>query len=200
MAVYRLRAEGTTPGETFTFGLHATGAGGTAADALTAWIAALTAMWTDVTDGIQAQFTADISIVAASAAELDPSSGHQLTRVEDAVTLPGTATGEPLPHEVAVVVSTRTDLATRRGRGRFYLPPLAVSKVDGGRVATTSVTNLLNGAVLLINTLQGGGYAPVIFHPDLTTTAINKVDVGDVFDVQRRRRNKLIEVRQTAGV
>lgn len=197
---YRLRAQGTLPGETFSFGLHVDGAGGDSAAALTAWTTAIGDFWNDVTDGVKSLFTADVVITGLDAAELDPVTGKQLSRSETGTTLTGTAAGEMLPHEVALVVSMRTALATRSGRGRFYLPPLAVSKVDGGLVLAAAALQAVNGAALLVNTLQGAAYNPVILHPDQSTTPVNKVDVGNVFDVQRRRRNKLLEERQTVGV
>ena len=200
MSTYRLRATGSLPGELFIFGLHATGAGGASTDALTAWVAALSLMWSDVTDGLDAIYTPDVSIDVADAAELDAGTGRQITRVQTALPLPGTASGEMLPHEVSVAVSTRTAFATKAGRGRFYLPPPAVSTVDGGRLSTSARDRIANAAAILINSLQGAAFEPVIHHPDQTTTVINEVDVGDVFDVQMRRRNKLFEARATVGV
>lgn len=200
MTTYRLRMTGSLPGEVWNSGLHVTGPGSSTADALTAWAAAVTAFWTDVTDGVTAQFTAQVTIDVVDAAQLDPLTGKQIDRVEEAVTLAGTASGEMCPHECAVAVSTRTTSATRSGRGRMYLPPPAVSKLTDGRITNACATRILDGAVLMMNTLQGAGYTPVIWHPNLTSTDITRLDVGDVVDAQRRRRNKLIEARVSAGV
>jgi hypothetical protein len=52
--------------------------------------------------------------------------------------------------------------------------------------------------------LATGGLVPVIFHRTdspgaglFTTTQVIMIDVGDVLDTQRRRRNKLTEQRVT---
>lgn len=200
MAIYRLTVKGITPGETFNFGLHATGAAGDAAGAASALATAMTDAWTDVTDGWTAVFTNDISTVAAHAAELDPVTFKQVDAVETTLSLTGTSAGDMLPHECAVAVTTRAASANRRDRGRFFLPPPAVATISNGRLLVAQRDHIAQGAAILINTLQGNAFNPVIFHPDGTSSAIVEVDVGDVLDVQRRRRNKLIEARITVGV
>lgn len=201
MANYRLTAEGTLPGETFNFGLHVEGSAGAAADAAAAWAAALGGAWSDATDGLGVHYTSDVTIVVAHAAELDPLTGRQIDAAEVATDLPGTEATRPmLPHEVAVAITTRGAAANRKDRGRFYLPPPSCVTVVAGLLDTTVRGHFANAAAILLNSLQGAAFTPVILHPDLTTTAIVDVECGNVFDAQRRRRNKLIEVRSTVGV
>jgi hypothetical protein len=53
----------------------------------------------------------------------------------------------------------------------------------------------------MLNVLSISSATPVLYHRDLlTTTTIVTVDVGNVFDAQRRRRNKLVETRQSRPV
>lgn len=200
MAVFRLTAKGTLPGETFNFGLHVTGAAGSAAAAASDGAAAFADWWNDVTDGLGALVTADVSVVALHAAELDSVTLKQIDAAEESLALVGTSSGEMLPHECAVAVTTKGAAENRRDRGRFYLPPLSTSTVDGGRVGSATLAKLLNGAAIWFNELQAASYVPVILHPDGTTTAVSRLSVGDVFDVQRRRRNKLLEVRVSTSV
>jgi hypothetical protein len=200
MAHYRLTAKGTLPGETFNFGLHASGSAGDAAGAAAAWATALDAFWTDGTDGAETLFSSDITILAAHAAELSDLNGRQVDAAESAVSLTGTNVSDMLPHEVAWAVTTRGAAANKKDRGRFYLPPPAVSEITNGLYAGAACTRLSAAAAILVNSLQGAGFNPVILHPNFTDTVITIVDVGNVPDVQRRRRNKLIEARTATGV
>lgn len=200
MAHYRLTAKGSLPGESFNFGLHVSGSAGDAGGAAAAFATALTAMWTDATDGLQGHYANEVSIDVAHAAELSDLTGRQVDAADVDTALPGTSGAEMLPHEVAVAVSTRGAAANRKDRGRFYLPPPIVSDVTNGRFGGAVTTRFANAAAILINSLQGAAFTPVILHPDHTDTAITSVSVGDVPDVQRRRRNKLIEVRDIVGV
>ena len=200
MAIYRFTARGVTPGEIFNFGMHTTGAAASSPAAAAALAAALTSFWNDAVDGAKVVYPATVSIVAAHAAEIDILTRKQIDAFEVALALVGTDATTMLPHEVSVAVTTRGAAANRRDRGRFYLPPPSVDACLSGRLTAAAKTRLANASAILINSLQAAGYTPVIFHPDNTTTAIVQVDVGDVFDVQRRRRNKLLEVRTAVGV
>ncbi len=52
---------------------------------------------------------------------------------------PGTGGSDPLPDEVALVVSLKTTIAGRTGRGRTYLGGLSVSNVDASGHAIAGV-------------------------------------------------------------
>lgn len=200
MANYRLTAQGTLPGEIFNFGLHVTGPGGSVAAAQTAWASALTSMWTDAVDGINTLYSTTVEIVASRASELDGLTGKQVDAAEGVLALVGTNVGQQLPNEVACAVTTRCASITRKNRGRFFLPPPAVAELTGGRFTGAFCSRVANAAAILVNSLQAAGYPPVIKHPDQTTNDITEVDVGDVPDAQRRRRDKLVEVRVSVGV
>src|SRR3972149_302996 len=103
MALYRFVASGTTPGETFSFTMHAEGALSTG-DAATAFGDALTAAWAAGMDDIT---TSDVDLTLASAATIDPATDGQITRVEVVLALTGVGAGEMLPFQCATVVSPR---------------------------------------------------------------------------------------------
>lgn len=197
MALYRHVLNGTFPGEVWSFGLHTNGAPSLSA-AQTAWVDAVTAFWSTAFAGIVA---ADVAAVQATTAELDQATGKQISKVENGVTLVGASTAEPLPFQCAPVVSFRTNLATRAGRGRIYAPSLAVDQVAGGRLNATAQGVLADSAAAMLTTLSGAALSPVLY--SRTTKgiqAIVRLDVGDVIDTQRRRRNKLIEARVSRNV
>ena len=76
MALYRFVASGTTPGETFSFTMHAEGNLSTG-DAATAFADALTAAWAAGMDDVT---TADVDLTLASAATIDPATDGQMQR------------------------------------------------------------------------------------------------------------------------
>ena len=201
MTTYRLTAQGILPGEIFNFGLHVTGAAGSVAAAQAAWSAALTSAWTDAVDGWNVLFSASTEIVVSRASELDPLTGKQIDAAEGVLALVGTNAAQTLPNEVAAAVTTRCASIQRKNRGRFFLPPLAVNEITAGRYTNVAIARMANAAAILVNSLQAAAFNPVVYHhTDKTTTLITSVDVGDVPDAQRRRRDKLVEVRVSVGV
>ena len=194
MTTFRHVAKGTYPGEAWSFTLHTSGTIAlTAAQA--AWNSAIGSFWTGNLDALV--HTA-VSLTEVSTASLDPTTGAQVSRLADDVSLPGVATGGLLPAQVSVVASLRTATATRAGRGRFYLPPFDKSTVTvtTGRLNSASVTACVNAVDALLSSLITDSLTPVIYHrSSFTTTNLTQFDIGDVFDTQRRRRDKLIEAR-----
>src|SRR3989304_3595905 len=100
MALYRFVASGTTPGETFSFTMHAEGSL-SPGDAATAFGDALTAAWAAGMDDIT---TPEVDLTLASAATIDPATDGQITRVEVVLALTGVNVGEMLPFQCATVV------------------------------------------------------------------------------------------------
>lgn len=194
MALFRHMAHGTSPGESWTFRLYTTGSGSLAA-AQTTWISALEALWTGNLDAI---VTPDVELLAGSTASITEATGAQISRLSDDVNDPGVASGEMLPFQCATSVTWTTAFATRAGRGRIYLPPLAVSVIDTGRLSAAAVTTIVTSINAMWAALDTGGLALSLYGATShVTTPVTGGNVGDVIDTQRRRRNKLIESRVT---
>lgn len=192
MALYRHLAAGVTPGEIFNFSLWSNG-NLSIGDAQAAWDLALTTFWSTAVAGL---FANEVAITSTSTAEVDVATGLQSVRVDSAVSLPGTSTAEMLPFQCATAVSLRTIFATRRGRGRFFLPPVTVAAIASGRLLTTAQTTLADAAQSMMTVLAGQGQTPVVYsRASRAAITITGIDVGNVIDTQRRRRNKLVEVR-----
>lgn len=197
MALYRHIAAGVFPGEQWTFSLHTTGTLpiDTAAD-----------VWETATGdpfwlAMAPHICTDTEMTRATTVTLDEATGTQLQRRDRDVTRPGTSEAVCLPFQVTPVVSLRTDDASRRGRGRFYAPSLAVDAQAGGRMTPTVQSDLATAAAGMLLALQAAGLTPVLLSRDtLATREITSVDVGDVLDTQRRRRNALIETRVSEPV
>lgn len=196
MALFKHTLQGTFPGEVWSFGLHTTG-NLTVSAAETAWATAVGGFWTSA--GLL--FANEVVATATTTAELDQATGKQLTRVETGSSLIGSAASESLPYQCAPAVSFRTNLATRAGRGRFYAPSLAVEFVAGGKMTSAAQTALLAGAEDMVNALTAAGLTTVLYgRTSHATQEVTRIDVGDVIDTQRRRRNKLVESRVSVNV
>lgn len=191
MALYRHRLEGTFPGEVWSFGLY-TDSSLSLAAMQSQWMTGITNFWATAT----ALFCTDVETTRATTVELDPATGKQLTGAEDTRADAGTSTATCLPFQCAPVVSLRTATLSRAGRGRFYAPSLAVDQVAAGRMLTTARDTLADAALDLVQGLTSAGGNVVIYHRATgTTSLVTSLDVGDVIDTQRRRRNKLVEAR-----
>lgn len=196
MALYRHRLIGTFPGEQWSIGMHSVGVGDLTA-AQTAWTTAVNALWADW----DTLLCTDVEAIEASTAALSETTGLQLTKTSGTLALAGTNATACLPFQCAPVVSFRTAVATRAGRGRLYAPSLGVDQQAGGTLIAGAQTALLNGAVAMINGLSGGGFTASLFSQTTKAqTTITSVDVGNIIDTQRRRRNQLIETRVSANV
>lgn len=125
--------------------------------------------------------------------------------------LVGGSTSDPnsLPFEVSPCVTLRTAVQSRRGRGRFYLPPPVRSQVGGqgvfvGLFAGTGTTGAAGNIAEAFNNFKTNNPAvPVVISKvggTVVTNPVTSVDVGNVPDSQRRRRNRLTEVRVSANV
>jgi len=204
MGTYICVANGTEAGETFTFTLHTFNAAGTVAGAAAAWHTALGLLWNGVAppaDSIKQLIPTTSSIISSSATEIDPLTGKNLGQVITAEALAGTDATGPVPPQCAVTVSLRTAVFNKAGRGRFYLPALSTDKVSAGRILAGAVTQIVTASQKMIQSLNGAGYTVVVYHrASRTHDNVVSVNVGDVFDTQRRRRDKLVEARTSLSV
>lgn len=204
MPTYANVVTGHTLGESFTWTLHTFNAGGNTAGAAAALHTAVDLMWNGAAppaDSIKQLVCADDGIDQTTAIELDPLTGKNLSKVETAETLVGTNASECLPPQCSCCVSLTTALPQKKGRGRFYLPAFGVDQIAGGRIIAAATASVKNAAQALIQSLNGAGYTVVIYHrSDRTHDNVTGGNVGNVFDTQRRRRNKLVEVRSSFSV
>lgn len=203
MTIFRHEATGTLPdGETFTFGIHSEKPAGSLSGAHSAWAAAIDDLWNGTatpTDSIKQLYPSSIHIDEVVSTELDAISGRNLLQERTGVSLIGTGSGGALPQEVAVCVSLRTALPTRAGRGRFFLPSPILTTCVTSRLASTPQGEILAAAALMLGDMNSATFTVVILHRStMTTDDVVSVDVGDVFDSMRTRRDKLREVRVSA--
>lgn len=118
-----------------------------------------------------------------------------------AVPTPGGATTVH-PFQTAWVTSLRTAFPGARGRGRLYWPAQGVSLVAGTfRPNTTTVNTFLAAAKSFLTSIEDaidvtldGVSLGVWSRTNGDVNVVNSIQLGDVLDVQRRRRDTLVEL------
>jgi len=117
-----------------------------------------------------------------------------------AVPVAGTG-ANPHTFQTALVVSLRSPLAGASGRGRLYLPATGQQlSVNSLRPPPSDMTSILSGAKTYLTAIQAAVTSQVpdsilaVWSRTLNTTlGVTRIQVGDVLDVQRRRRDQQIE-------
>lgn len=201
VTTFRLIARGSTPeGETWNTGLHVTNVGGTVDDALTAWIAAFTLFMNGASppaDSYKQLMKTTSSLLGLEADELSPFTGRNVTQAISTTTIAGTSTADEVPSQVCPVLSLRTALPTKAGRGRMYLPPITIdATLATGFLDSTAQSQASAAGQGMIQSLNGDGFTVVILHrSDLSTTPVTAVDVANIAGTQRRRTHQLARTR-----
>lgn len=119
--------------------------------------------------------------------------------------LTGASINYALPPECSIVVSLRTTLPGPRRRGRMYFPPLGTDSVTvNGQLGGTHQTSLADCMQDYFNAFNSNSTiaatAFVASDAAQALTAITSIQVGNVYDAQRRRRNALQEAYVTKSV
>lgn len=201
MTLYQHRFHGTLPaGDQFVFSWWANSTRNLA-DAQTAALDWLTD-FTGGAAGFASKVTDGVVFDRVTTGDITLATGHQTALAEDVVVNGGSAAPPSLPQEVSTVVSLRTSLANKSGRGRFYLPPLASSKLTNtGKLDIAVRTDILNALTAAWTNYNTVGNVPVVYSRRLrATNNITHFNIGDIFDVQTRRDNKVLTDRSTVAM
>lgn len=197
MPNYLHKAGGTLEGGfPWSFGSVSTSSGAEAA-AEAAWTAGINAMFTT------ASFTALLptgTVLTYTSTSTATSDFKQTTKTQTDYNQAGTA-AEGLPFQVAEVVTWRTASATKWGRGRWYLPPVAPGALDTAgfvlsSAAVTAIVDAVNNAITAWGTtiqLQILHRLATLSGPGADTlTPVTGGDVADKLVIQRRRGDKYV--------
>lgn len=105
-----------------------------------------------------------------------------------------------LPPQLAIVMTTRTGARGAGGRGRMYLPQNTAA-TSNGHLAVTVPETIAAGGKAFLEAIHAIGPVPAVVNASkLTYSSINGVSVGNLFDVQRRRRNAFDETYADASL
>lgn len=105
------------------------------------------------------------------------------------------------PFQTAIVSSLRSSATGARGRGRLYWPATGIALTTGTlRVSAAAVSSYLSGVKTYLSGIEtdieasvGGASLAVWSRVGSTLSAVHTIQMGDVCDVQRRRRDQLVE-------
>lgn len=104
----------------------------------------------------------------------------------------GSTTGG-LPPQCNLVVSLTTGARGARGRGRMYVPIRGASGANCRPIAST-VTSLGTNTRTFLKAIRTVGPLPAVVNQSIGTySGITGLEVGNAFDVQRRRVNRVSE-------
>lgn len=199
MAIYRVTIEGhMQTGEQWNTTWHVQAVTGLGSSVVTTAADAITEAWTGTSGGagkLEDYYPASFGVDAVRVEELSIT-GHNVSQDVVTLSLVGVSTDELLPPNVAIALSLRTDVPTKAGRGRNFLPGPVVTTVVNQLLATAAQTAIKNAWLRALNWMLDHAFPVGIFHRDsVTWDQVVSVDVGDIFDQMTTRRNQTDEVR-----
>lgn len=108
----------------------------------------------------------------------------------------------PLPPQVREVLTMRTAVLTSDGRGRMYLPTLAHDNLTTeGLMPDSTRDQIVSSVGDAFTAAHAAAVQAAVYSPKLhAVNAVTSVDCGNVYDTQRRGRDKLVESRTSQAV
>lgn len=177
--------------------LHTSGAANLAT-AHGAWSTFVTAIFNNA---LKTRWPVPNQITNLSTVTLDPVTGKQTAVTSSGVALVGTAAGQALSPRDSIVLSLRTALPTKAGRGRMFLPgPDAGHLSTSGLLIGTDAAAIATAVGAAMTTFKATSQ-PVIYHTKTKTVDnIITVMVGQVLGTQTRRTNRVFNAYSSATV
>lgn len=138
--------------------------------------------------------------------------GTPMTLTWTSANVVGGGSSSALPLQAALVASHRTSQIGRRGRGRMFYPVVSSSVMSStagsrGRASAATISAAVTAHVKLLEDCQVDGSTSGFWVCPVVTGApwenyamIDQVQIGDIIDTQRRRRNSLTETRTSGTV
>lgn len=164
----------------------------------TSFGARVATLWNTATNGLENFMSADVTMTATTVSTLN-STMHQVTKSSVPHSIAGTDANASLPWNIAEIITLRSTLAQKTGKGRMYLPPFAEDQVVAHVIiaATTAKMKIVFDAFFAGMTADG---ATRFVYNDktlkngtlpYTITDSTYYDIPDKPGQQRRRVSKL---------
>lgn len=174
MTVYRNTASGVQPsGRTWSMGLHFSSTA-SLATVQADWLAQFSSFWTNGSHGVETLFPTGTTVTEVKSESLTIVTIGGVDKIRstgiafDTVALAGTSSNPSLPDQNAVLVSLRSALPGREGRGRFRLPAPDETLVTTGKLGLTPSTRVTTAAAALRTGMAAGGHVEIILTTKLT--------------------------------
>ena len=204
MALYKHVFQGKCAGgDIFTYQWHADSVR-TLAAAHSAAVVWNDTLWNGATagNGYQDHCSADVAMQEVVTTQINVADGISLAQARSGQAIAGVVASNSLPADVSMLVSLRTALPRRTGRGRFYLPQPAVDQLTTtGRWAA----DFINDVIASLNA-GWAAYETVNDHLVIYSTTFRVVrdcvgyNIPDLAATQRRRENKLSPTRTSGAL
>lgn len=204
MATYRHSVQGALPaGDFWTTTMHSDGPA-SLASAHTAWGTAISAILNGTMKGLLPTTVTATTIVTD---ELDAVTGRNVAQARGSIVFAGTAAGDPISQRSSILISLRTALPTKAGRGRMYFPcPATDAVTTTGEISAANALAIAGDVGDALGTMAST-VTPVIYHARKedpitvpSVTSITDVLVPVTLATQRRRTNKVPPQYQAAPV
>lgn len=171
------------------------------------WDTAALAMWTS--SGLNGIIPTTTSLTKTTTSTATASFKQSTLSFNNHTSAGGSASAS-LPYHNCPIITFRSLLATRYGRGRWYFPALATNALaSGGYVLSATALTDLQTAFNAFFTALGSSITLQILHrhgggggaaaPDSLSPVV-AADIPNTFAVQRRRADKLVPTRTTITV
>lgn len=127
--------------------------------------------------------------------QLDDVTGKNVAQLSQDISIVGTGAGATVSPRSCLIVSLKTIVPTRAGRGRMYFPSPDSSHYASTGEFTTAVTDTVSAGFVAALAALAAVSAPVIYHRATKgASGISEVRVGTIPGTQTRRTNKSINV------
>lgn len=151
--------------------------------------------WSNVWD---TQATVDTDFNKVHVAYYPAGSNIATLASEEAVTVAAGTSLNRHPYECCMVVSLRTAIPTRSGRGRMYLPLDGYTVVGGSQITNEAITAVADGMLSLFNQVNNittpnvlAMAVAVASHTQGVARPVQQIIVDSLPDIQRRRGDSL---------
>src|SRR5215471_9902180 len=168
MSLFRCQVHGLLPsGRPWSFVQYFT-SGATLAAVEASWLSHINGMWTGGASALEAFYPVATTITGVSTAEVTvvligtvPKLREQAVAT-DALSLPGTSANPALPDNNAIVVSRRTPVPGRGGRGRTRLPAPDKTLVTANELDAVTAGKITTALTGLRTNMAGDGHTAVL--------------------------------------
>lgn len=204
MTFYLAQASGLMGG-TFPWSVNSVlSSNNTEAAVAAAFNTAFRAIWTQAALAPYIPTTVTINATSVSTAS---AVFKQTTKTTTSAVTAGTSASPPLPYHTCEIITFRSAFATKWGRARWYLPPLATNALaaTGFSILAAAQTALVAG-INAYWTSVGVQYTHVVLHRRATangaraafsTDPVIHSDCPNIFAQQRRRADKIVAARSS---
>lgn len=197
MTDYIATVRGVLPnGRSWSTSRHIT-SGQTEAALLTTWQNAWTTAWNLATTGLATVYTSGTTITQFEVGTLNGTM-RKISKSDATVSLAGTATGDGLPNNDAIIVDWTSATTQRYGRGRQMLPAPAESQTTNDALNSTPATNVKAAINSVKSAVTADGSTFFVF-PRFATqggqaayakTVLTSIAVRNQLGSQRKRTKK----------